>query len=85
MIEEQATRVEGMEAVDLHSVCYWKDENGWWVYLPRCGSGRISNHTVEEHPNGTITASPSILMTGHDKGEPMQRHGYLTKGVWREC
>jgi hypothetical protein len=38
-------------------------------------------HTIVEHEDGTITVSPSILVTGsHGK----QWHGYLERGVWRE-
>jgi hypothetical protein len=42
--------------------------------------GNLSGHQVEEHDDGTITVSPSIL-TG--RGE-RQWHGYLEHGVWRE-
>lgn len=85
-ISEQAKRLENDGQLDDAVVCYWKDEDGlWWVYLPYCGSGVISKHTTEEHDDGTISVTPSILMTGHNHGEPVTRHGYLTKGVWNEC
>lgn len=66
---------------------YGKDPNGvWWARVPQSGDfyagvGSLKNHEVVEHEDGTITVSPSILVTGHhDK----QWHGYLERGVWRE-
>lgn len=40
--------------------------------------GNLEKHTVEEHPDGTITVTPSILIT-HHLGT---WHGHLRKGVW---
>lgn len=62
---------------------YGKDKDGiWWAHVP-CPLhhfiGVLSNHTVVEHEDGTITVSPSILVPG-DQGY----HGYLEHGVWRE-
>lgn len=83
--EIEARRIMGLAQLDDGSVCYWKDADGvWWIYLPYCGAGRLSKHTVEEHEDGTVTVTPSILMTGHRNGEQTQRHGFLTKGVWHE-
>ncbi len=46
------------------------------------GDGQgVHGHKVTEHEDGTITVSPSILITRHDG----QWHGYLERGVWREC
>jgi hypothetical protein len=42
----------------------------------------LSRHDVVEHEDGTITVSPSILVT---QGEGRQWHGYLERGIWREC
>lgn len=44
------------------------------------GSG-VRGHTVTEHEDGTITVSPSILITTHLGSW----HGYLKHGVWEEC
>ena len=54
----------------------------WFVYppIPDFGPASIAKHTVIEHGDGTITVSPSILITG-----VKQWHGYLEHGVWREC
>ena len=43
--------------------------------------GNLGAHKVVEHEDGTITVSPSILIQRHD-GE---WHGYLERGVWRQC
>ncbi len=62
---------------------YCRFAGEWWVAPPATGFpvGRLSNHTVTEHEDSTITVSPSILMTGsHGK----IWHGYLTKGEWKE-
>jgi hypothetical protein len=37
-------------------------------------------HKIDEHPDGTITVSPSILVSQGDQSW----HGYLEKGVWRK-
>jgi hypothetical protein len=59
--------------------------NGDWYCVPPTtgfGPGWLKNHTVVENPDGTITVTPSILMTGVN-GKTW--HGYLTNGEWREC
>ena len=53
---------------------------------PRLG-GVLTRHDVVEHDDGTITVSPSIL-TWTEWGHKRTRHewhGYLERGVWREC
>jgi hypothetical protein len=52
----------------------------WLVCTPNGHVGNLANHTVVEHEDGTITASPSILISG-PRG--MLWHGYLERGVWR--
>lgn len=65
---------------------YGKDEHyGVWFARPPHGSvGSLRNHEITEHEDGTITVSPSILITTHDKNEQTVWHGYLEHGVWRE-
>ncbi len=65
---------------------YGKDgKHGRWFIIPPAigfSVGGIPKHTVVEHEDGTITVSPSILVYGaNDKSW----HGYLERGVWREC
>lgn len=60
---------------------YGKDHRGVWMARPPGGHlGDLSNHEVTEHKDGTITVSPSILITCGVN----QWHGYLELGVWRE-
>ncbi len=42
----------------------------------------LAGHTIVEHEDGTITVSPSILVTAEHRG--LSWHGYLEAGVWRE-
>jgi hypothetical protein len=58
----------------------------WYACTPAGHLGDLSNHDVAEHEDGTITVSPSILVTGFDdeKQEKTIWHGYLERGIWRE-
>ena len=58
----------------------------WYGCTPNGMLGNLSAHEVIEHEDGTITASPSILVTTSDsKGHDIVRwHGFLEHGVWRE-
>lgn len=66
---------------------YGKNQDGVWFMRPPqhdgfySGMGNLSAHTVVEYEDGTITVSPSILVTGH---HGKRWHGYLERGVWRE-
>lgn len=62
---------------------YMYADGRWWAYAPGVGLSDLSNHDVTEHEDGTITVSPSILVTG-SPGDPTY-HGYLVRGVWQEC
>ena len=75
----------------LKSGEYGKDVNGLWYCVPPGrdpfsfmgtlgdGSG-VKCHTVIEHEDGTITVTPSILISSHEGSW----HGYLKRGVWEE-
>ena len=55
----------------------------WVIRPPGCHAGGIPHHQVEEHPDGTITVTPSIVLMESDlSGETTKWHGYLTKGEW---
>lgn len=51
---------------------------------PESVRGSLRNHEVTEHEDGTITVSPSILIRTSWAGKPIEWHGYLERGVWRE-
>ncbi len=55
----------------------------WMVRTPNGHLGDVGNHDVVEHEDGTITVSPSILVSNPQQGELW--HGYLERGVWRSC
>lgn len=63
---------------------YGQHSNGTWYAFPpseNAGLGNLGNHEVEEHDDGTITVSPSILI----HSDTQEWHGYLKRGVWMEC
>lgn len=57
---------------------------GWHACTPNGHLGNLSAHDVTEHEDGTITVSPSILVSEAPGGRQLW-HGYLERGVWREC
>lgn len=52
----------------------------WMVRTPNGHYGNLANHEVVEHEDGTITVTPSILISNPQEGELY--HGFLTKGEW---
>jgi hypothetical protein len=58
----------------------------WFAKAPGCHIGNLVHHQVTEHADGTISVTPSILISqGDGKGGFVQVwHGYLEHGVWRE-
>ena len=63
---------------------YGIDSCGMWYGKPpgfKAGYANLSKHKVIEHEDGTITVSPSIAVRNHIA----RWHGYLKRGVWREC
>ena len=82
----KANRVEITKGIfQLNENEYGKGIDGtWYFYPPGAGIANLANHTVAEHEDGTITVSPSILITFADAdGERCQWHGFLEKGIWR--
>jgi len=55
----------------------------WYCTTPNGLLGNLGAHQVEEHEDGTITVRPSILVTGG--GADTSYHGFLERGVWRDC
>jgi hypothetical protein len=52
----------------------------WYAETPTGLLAWLKNHQVIENEDGTISVTPSILVTGETTW-----HGYLTKGIWKEC
>ncbi len=56
-------------------------DSPYWLCCDPVGHlGDLRKHAVTEHEDGTITVSPSILIKGRTTW-----HGYLERGIWREC
>lgn len=64
---------------------YWRERGCWYATTPNGLLANLSRHTVTEHDDGTISVSPSILVTTGAKSGAASWHGYLECGVWREC
>lgn len=82
-------RIESPFAADGALVGEWPKPGDF--FYPACGWCGVSpdgqqvglrNHQVTEHEDGTITVSPSILVSS-----PHQTpwHGFLERGVWRDA
>ena len=58
----------------------------WHAETPNGHGANLAAHKVVEHEDGTITVSPSILVSTRDEhGKPKELwHGFLERGVWRE-
>lgn len=67
---------------------YGKASYGEWLARPPTEqhlTGSLRAHDVVEHEDGTITVSPSILITGHEDDCRVEWHGWLERGVWRQA
>lgn len=66
----------------------WAHDGNWYFCCPG-GDGHLlanlTNHTIAEHEDGTISVLPSILCTGGRQGARVEWHGYLERGIAREC
>lgn len=89
-------RVEYVENPNLQPGEYCQLPSGdWYGKTPNGESCNLKAHKVTEHEDGTITVTPSILISvtypddGVDRGKPPGRyelwHGFLERGVWRSC
>jgi hypothetical protein len=77
-------RPDGTQSHELAPGEYALDLSGQWICRPpwKHAGGSLARHSVVEHEDGTITAAPSILIAIPPIGS---WHGYLERGVWREC
>jgi len=74
---------------------YGKWTNGtWYGCTPNDEGCNLGAHRIIEHEDGTITVSPSILVTVSIRDPDNSQilldskqlwHGFLEKGIWREC
>lgn len=80
-------RGDGTEFTDDERRQWWTQPY-WICCSPNGHAGNLAAHAIAEHEDGTITVSPSILIrTSRDGGRTMVDlwHGFLERGVWREC
>jgi hypothetical protein len=86
MAETQGTRAYGVEPHLLESGQYARWEGRWYGVPPGTDLlAGLEKHEVTEHEDGSITVSQSILVQGHEGHVIGRWHGYLERGVWREC
>jgi len=57
-------------------------DGNWYASTPNGLLGSLVGHEVVENEDQTITVDPSILVT---KRNGLRWHGYLERGIWREC
>lgn len=85
----QGRRVRDLEPHEYEAGDYGRWQDMWFCRAPggegpQRFTGNLSQHDVVEHDDGTITVSPSILVSSRWAGEEFSWHGYLEQGVWRE-
>ncbi len=71
----------GKDVGGLWYCCAPRDTGDWFTNFQGCLGDGVRAHKVIEHSDGTITVSPSILISRHDG----TWHGFLEDGIWREC
>lgn len=86
----QGRRVHDLEPHEYAPGDYGRWRDMWFCRAPgdeaeHRFTGNLSNHDVVEHDDGTITVSPSILISSRWAGEKRSWHGFLERGVWRSC
>ncbi len=66
----------------------WTRDGNWYFCCPG-GDGHLlanlTKHQITEHEDGTITVSPSILCQSANRSGEISWHGYLERGIAREC
>ena len=63
---------------------YGTNGKDWFCTTPNGLAGNLSAHQVEEHEDGTISVTPSILVTSGSKQADPSWHGFLKRGIWTE-
>lgn len=88
-MEHKAFRVNSYLEGDKDTYYYKGEDNNWYLWIPGVGLGNLKAHQVTENADGTISVTPSILVSspmlvdGHDV--TASAHGYLTNGIWKDC
>jgi len=83
-ITQGVRRPDGTGPHELEPGDHAKHKGQWFGRIPNGDlflTANMANHSIEEHEDGTISVSPSILCDNSKE----YWHGFLTRGVWREC
>lgn len=78
-------RLDGTDPSEYAPGDYGRFRDMWFCSTPNGHLGNLSGHDVVEHEDGTITVSPSILVTERDtekRADVELWHGFLKAGVW---
>lgn len=82
-MEKQGKRHDLQDGELLEEGEYGKYRGVWYCNPPGTDLlGNLAGHEVVEHDDGTITVSPSILISSPRSS--FQWHGYLERGIWRQ-
>jgi hypothetical protein len=80
-------RRRGVEPHEFEAGDYgrWeRADDNWYACCPDGSCANLTSHEVTEHEDGTITVTPSILVSTMRNGEKIPLwHGFLERGVWR--
>lgn len=67
---------------DPQAFDYWRTASGtWYLNVPGVGLANLAKHQVCEHPDQTISVTPSIRVW---RSATIERHGYFERGHWRD-
>ncbi len=77
-------RGDGAEFSEEEKAAWWTKPY-WMACSPNGHACTLVRHQVTEHEDGTITVSPSILISMRyvDGTTKELWHGFLERGVWR--
>lgn len=82
----QGQRVDSGDPYHWPEGAYGLFHDTWRGKTPGGHGCNLAGHDVTEHEDGTITVSPSIAVSTRRAGQDIRLwHGYLERGVWREC
>lgn len=83
-MSERGTRVYNKAPHELQAGEYgkWSEDGAFYAVPPGTDlTANLGRHQIEEHSDGTITVTPSILVSSGQSSW----HGYLTNGEWTVC
>lgn len=68
------------------SYFFSEETQSWWCRTPNGHAGNLGNHEITENEDGTITVSPSILVSTTLDGKVVELyHGFLKNGEWKDA